>query len=33
MTILTVEIDVPFAVDVHLTEDTLTVDLGDGRTI
>ena len=33
MNILAVEIEVPFAVDVHLTEDTLTVDLSDGRTI
>jgi len=29
----TVEIEIPFAVDVHSTEDTLTVDLSDGRTI
>jgi len=28
-----VEIQVPYAVDVHVTEDTLTVDLSDGRTI
>ena len=33
MTILAVEIEVPLAVDVHSTEDTLTVDLSDGRTI
>jgi len=33
MNILAVEIEVPFAVDVHSTEDTLTVDLSDGRTI
>ena len=28
-----VEMDVPFAQDVHVTADTLTVDLSDGRTI
>lgn len=33
MTILTVEIKVPNAVDVSLSKDTLTVDLSDGRTI
>lgn len=33
MNILAVEIKIPFAVDVHSTEDTLTVDLSDGRTI
>lgn len=33
MNILAVEIEIPFAVDVHSTEDTLTVDLSDGRTI
>lgn len=33
MSILAVEIEIPFAVDVHSTEDTLTVDLSDGRTI
>jgi Protein of unknown function (DUF2442) len=33
MNILAVEIEIPFAVDVHTTEDTLTVDLSDGRTI
>ncbi|MEW6264826.1 MAG: DUF2442 domain-containing protein [Thermodesulfobacteriota bacterium] len=33
MSILAVEIKVPYAVDVHATEDTLTVDLSDGRTI
>ena len=33
MNILAVEIEIPFAVDVHCTDDTLTVDLSDGRTI
>ena len=33
MNILAVEIEIPYAVDVHATEDTLTVDLSDGRTI
>jgi hypothetical protein len=33
MNILAVEIEIPFAVDVHTTEDTLTIDLSDGRTI
>jgi hypothetical protein len=33
MTISAVEIDVPNAVDVMVTEDTLSVDLSDGRTI
>lgn len=33
MNILAVEIGIPYAVDVRTTEDTLTVDLSDGRTI
>lgn len=33
MSILAVEIEVPFAVDVSVTADTLTVDLSDGRSI
>lgn len=33
MNILTVEIEFPYAQDVHVTEDALTVDLSDGRTI
>jgi hypothetical protein len=33
MTISAVEIDVPNALDVTVTEDTLSVDLSDGRTI
>jgi len=33
MSILAVEIEIPYAVDVFTTEDTLTVDLSDGRTI
>jgi hypothetical protein len=33
MNILAVEIEIPYAVDVHSTEDTLVVDLSDGRTI
>jgi hypothetical protein len=33
MNILAVEIEIPYAVNVRSTEDTLTVDLGDGRTI
>jgi hypothetical protein len=33
MTILALEIEIPYAVDVSVTEDTLTVDLSDGRTI
>ena len=33
MSILAVEIEIPYAVDVHATADTLTVDLSDGRTI
>ena len=33
MSISAVEIEIPNAVDVRVTEDTLTVDLSDGRTI
>lgn len=33
MTISAVEIEIPDAVNVTVTEDTLTVDLSDGRTI
>jgi hypothetical protein len=33
MNILAVKIEMPFAVDVHMTEDTLSVELSDGRTI
>jgi hypothetical protein len=33
MGILAVEIEIPYALDVSLTDDTLTVDLSDGRTI
>ena len=33
MNILAVEIEIPYAVDIHTTEDTLSVDLSDGRTI
>ena len=33
MTISAIEIEVPDAVDVEVTEDTLSVDLADGRTI
>ena len=33
MSISTVEMEVPFAQDVRVTSDTLTVDLSDGRTI
>ncbi len=33
MSILAIEIEIPFAVGVFATEDTLTVDLSDGRTI
>ena len=33
MNILAVEIEIPYAVDVSVTEDTLTVDLTDGRSI
>ena len=33
MSILAVEMEIPYAVDVHTTADTLTVDLSDGRTI
>lgn len=33
MSILAVEIEIPFAVDVSVTADTLTVDLSDGRSI
>ena len=33
MNILAVEIEIPYAVDVRATEDTLTIDLSDGRTI
>lgn len=33
MTILAVEIEIPFAVDVRVTEDTLSVDFSDGRTV
>ena len=33
MNILAVEIEIPCAVNVRVTEDTLAVDLSDGRTI
>jgi hypothetical protein len=33
MNILSVEIERPYAADVSVTEDTLTVDLSDGRSI
>jgi hypothetical protein len=33
MNFLAVEIEIPYAVDAYLTEDTLSVDLSDGRTI
>jgi hypothetical protein len=33
MNILAVEIEIPYAMDVNSTEDSLTVDLSDGRTI
>jgi hypothetical protein len=33
MNILAIETEIPYAVDVSLTEDTLSVDLSDGRTI
>jgi hypothetical protein len=33
MNTLAVEIEVPFAVNVHVTDDSLSVDLSDGRTI
>ena len=33
MTISALEIEIPYAVHVRITEDTLTVDLSDGRTI
>ena len=33
MNILAFDIEIPYAVDVQTTEDTLTVDLSDGRTI
>lgn len=33
MTISAIEIKLPHAIDVRTTEDTLTVDLSDGRTI
>jgi hypothetical protein len=33
MNILAVEIEIPYAVDVRATEDTLTIDLSAGRTI
>ena len=33
MSISAVEIEVPYAVGLHVTEDTLAVDLSDGRTI
>jgi len=33
MNILAVEIEIPYAMDVHTTGDTLTIDLSDGRTI
>ena len=33
MNILAVKIEIPYAVDVRSTDDTLTVDLSDGRTI
>jgi len=33
MTISAVKIEIPNAVDVHISEDTLSVDLSDGRSI
>jgi hypothetical protein len=33
MPISAIEIEIPFAIDVNITEDTLSVDLSDGRTI
>ena len=33
MNILAVEIEIPYAVDIQTTDDTLTVDLSDARTI
>ena len=33
MPISAIEIEIPLAVDVHVTEDTLSVELSDGRTI
>jgi len=33
MPISAIEIEIPFAVDVHVTDDTLSVELSDGRTI
>jgi len=33
MTISAIEIEIPSAIDVHVTDDTLTVDLSDGRSI
>ncbi|MGD8721621.1 MAG: DUF2442 domain-containing protein [Desulfobacterales bacterium] len=33
MTILAVEMDIPYAENIMVTADTLTVDLSDGRTI
>ena len=33
MTILAIELEIPNAVDVSVTEDTLSVELNDGRTI
>jgi len=33
MSISVVEIEIPYALNIHTTEDTLTVDLSDGRTI
>ena len=33
MTISAVEIDIPIAVNVTVTEDTLSIDLSDGRTV
>ena len=33
MPISAIEIEIPFAVDVNVTEDTISVELSDGRTI
>jgi len=33
MNILAVEIEIPYALDVYTSEEALTVDLSDGRTI
>lgn len=33
MTISAIEIEIPNATDVHVTDDTLTVDLSDGRSL